>query len=335
MESFKCKRCGVDFRDGARCSVCKGNFDFPCSGITEAGYRKLGDRKTTWKCPTCKGALSPLVMPSTGSAKSPVPADLDSIALDIKRLGAQIASLPDLMATVKAIQADISDLKTMKSDIEDLKLMKPDVADMKVSVEFMQNSVETLTTKISDVNQEVQGLLKTKDEVRVLQQRFDQLESDIREMEQRSRINNIEIKGVPLSQSENLFEIVAKIGSHIGCSITKEQINYIARIPMRNDKQNKTILVSVHNRYIKEDFVAAAKKCTTAPADLGLRGDKRIFVNDHLTVDNKMLLNKAKALAKERGFAYIWVKGCKIFARKSPTSNVLAIKSESDLKKIS
>lgn len=326
METFTCKRCETEFRDGALCSVCQGHFDFPCSGITEPGYRKLGDRKASWKCPSCKGAAS---------ARSPVPADLESIALDLKRLSAQTASLPTLMATLKAIQADVTDLKTLKSDIADLKLMKPDVADMKASVEFMHNSIESLTGRISEIGQEVQGLLKTKDEVRLLQQRFDQLECTTRDIEQRSRMNNIEIKGVPMSQSENLFEIFAKIGSHVSCSITKEQINYIARIPMRNDKHNKTILVSVHNRYIKENFVAAAKKCTILPANLGLRGDKKIYVNDHLTLDNKMLLNKVKGLAKERGFAYTWVKGCKIFTRKSATSNVLTINSESDLKKIS
>lgn len=55
---------------------------------------------------------------------------------------------------------------------------------------------------------------------------------------------------------------------------------------MRNDKVNKTIIVSVHNRYHKEDFVAAAKKCIIVLADLGLPGDNRIlycaYVRSHL-----------------------------------------------------
>ncbi|XP_026315972.1 uncharacterized protein LOC113227299 [Hyposmocoma kahamanoa] len=168
----------------------------------------------------------------------------------------------------------------------------------------------------------------------MLQQRMDKLESLVRDGERRSRMNNIDIKGVPVTQSENLFQIFAKLGDHIKCTIPKENINYVARIPMRHDKVNKTIIVSVHNRYQKEDFVAAAKNFTIIPTDLKLPGVNRIFINDHLTLEDKLLLNKAKTLAKEKYFEFTWVKGCKIYARKSPTSHVITIKSEADLKKL-
>lgn len=332
---FNCKSCKVEFRDGAQCTLCQGQYDFPCAGISETGFR---NRRNTWKCISCKqlGAANPLNIPSvkTNPTRSPSPVSLESIALDIKSLSSQISSLPNLIASVKAIQADVADLKTMKADIAELKLIKPEVADMKSSIEFVQLSVETLTGRISEVSLEVQELHKTKEQVNILQQRFEQFEGSMREYEQRSRMNNIEIKGIPLSPSENLFDIVAKVGNLTGCIIPKEQISYVARIPMRNDKINKTIIISVLNRYLKEDFVAAAKKRKIVPADLGLRGDLRIYVNDHLTLENKMLLNKAKNVAKERGFSFIWVRGCKIFARKNPTSHVVTIKSELDLKKL-
>lgn len=149
-------------------------------------------------------------------------------------------------------------------------------------------------------------------------------------------MNNLEIKGVPIANNEDLYTVVSQIGELIKCPIPKQHINYIARVPMRNDKTNKSIVVCVHNRYLKDDFVAAAKKRTITPADLGLQGSgMRVFVNDHLTLENKLLLNKAKAFGKERNFAFTWVKGCKIFMRKNPTSPVLNIKSEADLKRLS
>lgn len=314
---FQCASCDAEFRDGVQCSVCECRYDFPCAGITEVGYRKLGDRRQTWKCTSCKGTsvANPVHPAAAGpKLKSPKPADMESIAMELKLMTSQMASLPTLAASVKAIQDDI--------------------ASVKASVDFVHNSMETLSTRISEVNQEVQGLLKTKDDLHLLQKRFEDLENRVRESEQRSRMNNIEVKGVPVTPSENLFEIVGKLCHHIGLSIPKEQINNISRIPMRNDKLNKTIIISVHNRYIKEDFVAAAKKFNIVPADLGLKGDTKIFINDHLTLENKILLNKAKNLARERGFAFVWVKGCKIFVRKTPTTPALTIKSELDLKKL-
>lgn len=320
---FKCKRCDVEFRDGVQCSVCLYQFDFPCAGITEVNYRKLGDRKATWKCTTCKNPASPhLSAGKSTPLKSSV--NLDDVMTELKRLAAVTASLPQLVDSVRSIHTELTELKNLKSEL----------VDVKESINFMHDSVDTLTGKIGEIEQEIQTLLKTREEVKLLQHRMDKLESLVRDWERRSRMNNIEIKGVPATPSENLFQIFAKLGDHIKCTIPKERINYIARIPMRNDKVNKTIIVSVHNRYHKEDFVAAARKSTVVPADLGLSGDSRIFVNDHLTLEDKLLLNKVKSLAKEKNFAFIWVKGCKIYARKSPTSHVIIIKSEADLKKL-
>lgn len=257
------------------------------------------------------------------SLKSPVPADMDAVMEELKRLSTQVAVLPELNASIQSIKAELSELK----------MIKPELSDIKSSIDFMDRKFEALSDKIVEMERDIQGLQKTKNEVDHLHLRMEKMELQLKENEQRSRLNNVEIKGVPVSNSENLFDIVAKIGAHIKCPIPKEQINYIARVPMRNDKLNKTIIVAVHSRYVKEDFVAAAKKLTTTSADLGLKGTSRVYVNDHLTLDNKILLNKTKSLAKDRGFAFAWVKGCRIFVRKNPTSPVITIKADSDLKK--
>lgn len=95
----------------------------------------------------------------------------------------------------------------------------------------------------------------------------------MRENEQRTRLNNREIQGVPVKSSQNLLSIFSKIGSKINCEISKEQINYIARVPQRN---NKNIIVSIHNRYLRDDFVAAAKKCKSLTVtDLGQTGSSK------------------------------------------------------------
>ncbi|XP_014357538.2 uncharacterized protein LOC106710075 [Papilio machaon] len=326
---FVCTRCKLEFREGAQCSSCQGHFDFPCAGITENGYRKLGDRLNTWRCATCKVAGSS--SPRSGSSKAPFPVDLEKVMEDLKCLRIQLAPLPSMIETVKLIQTD---LKSLKADIADLKLLKSDIADVKASMDFVQYSVDTLTGKVSALDKEVQELKKSKDDISILKQQVSDLRTIAREQDQRARMNNMEIKGVPMTNSENLFSLVTKIGNLIQCPITKDQINYITRVPSRGNNTIKSIVVSVHNRYQKDDFVAAARKLTITAADLGLQGGTRIFINDHLTVDNKILLNKAKALAKEKNFAFTWVKGSKIFMRRNPTSPIIAIKTEADLKKL-
>ncbi|CAH2091571.1 unnamed protein product [Euphydryas editha] len=60
----------------------------------------------------------------------------------------------------------------------------------------------------------------------------------------------------------------------------------------------------------------------------------KIFVNDHLTAENKKLLTMVKSIAKEKNVCYVWVKHSKIHVRKNDTSPVHIIGKESDLNKI-
>lgn len=312
---FKCNRCDTDFMDGVQCSVCQNRYDFPCSGITEAGYRKLGDRKFSWRCSTCRN-------PSPTPGKSP---EFEGILSEIKFLSAQLATLPGLVESVRKIQEELSDLKSIKTEL----------IEVKSSVDSVHLSMKSITDKLARLDSEVQSLQSTKEQLTTLQQRVDQLERRANEDEQRSRLNNLEIKGVPFKSSENLYNILHKICEFVKYPISKEQIDYIARVRTRGDSNIKNIIVSLHNRYIKDDFIAAVRKCKSLTAtSLGISGDNRIFVNDHLTLKNKTLLNKTKTLAKERNFAFVWVKGCKIFVRKNTTSPVLYINSDTDLKRI-
>lgn len=50
--------------------------------------------------------------------------------------------------------------------------------------------------------------------------------------------------------------------------------------------------------------------------DVGHCSDKNIYVNDHQTLENKILTIKTKVLAKEHGVEFMW-KECKIFINKN------------------
>ncbi|PZC82305.1 hypothetical protein B5X24_HaOG210861 [Helicoverpa armigera] len=324
---FVCHRCNIEARDGVQCTLCLNWYDFPCAGITEAGYRRLGDRKVTWKCSACKtGLASPLNPPTSKPTVGKVAqVDLDNIYQELKKLTDQVSTLPQLVENVRSIQIDISELKTLKDEMPDFKK----------SLNHVHATVDELTDKLTDVEGQIQSLQKTKEDITRLEQRLEKIETALHENDQRLRLNNVEIKGVPVTSSENLYAIVSKICNKVNCEVRQDQINYIARVPQRNSKENKNIIMSLHNRYLRDDFVAAAKKCKNLKiTDIGLNGNGNIYVNDHLTFENKQLLNKAKLLTKEKNFSYIWVKNCKILVKKNTTSPTFVIKSESDLKKI-
>ncbi|CAK1555974.1 unnamed protein product [Leptosia nina] len=312
-----CDHCGVEFLDGVQCPLCQNHLDFACAGITEVGWRRQGAKQSSWKCPKCKSG-------SPRPPNTPTNTGLEDIFAELKRLTTQTGVIPDLMNMMVNVQAELAEIKSLKEEL----------VTVKSSVEFTHQSIENIETKVSSLSKDVESLKKTRAEVTSLREQLDKLDLLHRDNEQRLRKTNIEIKGVPTSDSENLFTIMAKLGDIIKIPIQKDQINYIVRVPMRSDPRKKNIICSIHNLYLKENFIAAAKKHTIKSSDLGLQEDSRVFVNDHLTIENKILLNKTKLIAKQRGFAFVWVKNCKILIRRNPTSPALTIKSEKDLQKL-
>ncbi|VVC96112.1 unnamed protein product, partial [Leptidea sinapis] len=161
----------------------------------------------------------------------------------------------------------------------------------------------------------------TQDNAKQLKDKLTHLEHEQIEQDQWMRLNNAEIKGVPMKDRENLFEVVSKIGAKVRHCITKKDINFLARVPSKNTDAPKPIIVSFVNRYMKEDFIEAARAFgKLRPVDIDLSGSHNIFINDHLTVANKILLKKAKDIKNERQYAFLWIKNAKIFARKNPES---------------
>ncbi|CAG9132914.1 unnamed protein product [Plutella xylostella] len=216
----------------------------------------------------------------------------------------------------------------METKLTALPQIQTDLRDLKETCEFYGAKIEGLTNNMSMMETRLSNLEPMKEDLAATKDHLD------REMTQ-ARYNNLEIKGVPLTKSENLFEIVEKIENFVGYNSPRSHINYISRVPVHGSNE-KNIIVSFVNRYVKEEFLATARaKKTILTTDLGYHGEsKRVFLNDHLTPKLKMLLTKTKQLAKEKNYLHVWVKFSKIHIRKSDTSRAQVINSLNDLNKL-
>ncbi|CAB3256894.1 unnamed protein product [Arctia plantaginis] len=309
--NYKCGACAELLTDGVHCTVCKQQLHFQCAGITEAGYRKLGDRKLTWRCGKCKQTtptqpLSPRIEPES------------LIMRELRAINDKLAPLECLKDEVVALRNEFEELKGSFNDTN--------------------KELREFSARFTDIEHRLLQVEKAQKQVDSIQNRLDKLEDETNAGEQWARMNNIEIKGVPQVSNENLFEILSSLGSQISYPVNKTQINFLTRVPTREKDRAKPIIVCFCNRYVKEDFLAAARSTMKSrPLTLGrvgLSGGHKIYVNDHLTTQNKFLLSKTKKAAAERGFRYVWVKHAKIHARKNDTSPVIVVKSELDLAKI-
>ncbi|KAL4703123.1 hypothetical protein ACJJTC_000182 [Scirpophaga incertulas] len=149
------------------------------------------------------------------------------------------------------------------------------------------------------------------------------------EVEQRARLNNLEIFGVPERKSEDLLLITSQIASAVGVTITAQDVEFATRLPTRakNSGLPKTVIIKFKTVQLRDSLLSAArKKRGLTTADINIPGDVRsIYVNEHLTPRNKTLLKLTRAKCKELGFQNVWTRNTKIYVRKHVKSPAIRI----------
>lgn len=121
--------------------------------------------------------------------------------------------------------------------------------------------------------------------------------------------------------------------------LIESDIDYIHRVQCFDKSKTKNIILRCQSRITKNNLIAAARqfikrKGVFKPADINLAGNQNIFVNEHLIPARKMFFKDARKFCKDNNIKYLWIKDCKIFARKSDTSKIRIISDFDDLKKI-
>ncbi|XP_044749749.1 uncharacterized protein LOC123310349 [Coccinella septempunctata] len=159
------------------------------------------------------------------------------------------------------------------------------------------------------------------------------LRNRLGELEQAARLNNVEIQGVPEKNDENLLHIVEKIGTYVGHSINSSTIDYAHRVQINKSSGKNTIkniVVRFTSRGERDRFLMAVrnkrKNIKTPRMSLdGVSGE--FFVNEHLTLNNKILYKEARIAAKNKGYKYVWVRNGIVFCRKTDTSGIFVLKN--------
>ncbi|CAG4927024.1 unnamed protein product [Colias eurytheme] len=308
---MECALCNSTFKEGVQCCICNKHFDFGCAQITEQGWRKLGvERRAAWRCTNCKNSSNINQPPASDTIS------LESIMKELRDVKNKLTGMPSLLNGLNELKKELCEIKS--------------------SCEFLGGKIDDFANKISTMDARLVELESLDHKISSLDQEVSCLKAQLAANDTRSRLNNVEIKGVPIKKNENLYSVVDNICQKVSFSIKKEHINYLYRVPSQKTK-DKPIIISFLNRYVKEDFVAAARASKELLArDIGY-GDSnnRIFVNDHLSPEMKNLLNSCKLTAKDKHYDYVWVKFGKIHVRKNNSSPVIIITKKSDLNKLS
>lgn len=205
-----------------------------------------------------------------------------------------------------------------------------------VDVGAIQTDIANMDESLSMINEITEKTLHGQRELlaanKNLKAENDALRKRVADLEQYTRLNNVEIRGIPTMQGEDCSAIVVSIGNQAKCPISASDLDIVHRVPAKSGQCN--IIARFCSRAKKNEFVKMARKARLDTRSLGFSGENPtpVYVNEHLSPDNKRLFGKAVTFKKEKNWRFLWTENCQIKARQSEDSKVFRIMSESDLR---
>lgn len=306
----------------AICGVCKNTSndesDVKCSGL--CGYvfhpdciKGEFEKKTRsckeYKCKECRGA-------STQSSTKSSASNTNVLTKDF------------LLKVMEGFKTDVfAEINSFRTDINELS----------ASMQFVSDKMDSSFKLIEQLTSQFNQLKKENEEIRSknvhLSCEVRDLREKVRHLEQYSRINNIEINGVPATKEESVFDLLRDVGASIGVEVQECDISAAHRVPSFRRDRDPALIVQFTNRRMRDEWISKyrQKKSLTASEINQRFSNQRVFINDHLTPDNKQLLSKLKKKCREIGYDFAWCRDAKFFARKEPGAPVKKITCLEDI----
>lgn len=201
---------------------------------------------------------------------------------------------------------------------------------MNKEFEDIKKKMESIVSENSALKKENAELGKKCD---AMTKRLKENEQRLVQCDQYSRRCNIEIKGIPKTESENVTELVFKLGELIGEQIAIADIEACHRVPTRDVAKNN-LIVQFQHRQKRDAVLDKAKKKRMTCREFGFPEQSPVYVNEHLCPYMKTLLGMTLTKKREHQWRYVWVRNSKIFARKVDGAPVVVITHEDELEKI-
>ncbi|KAJ2948942.1 hypothetical protein O0L34_g5880 [Tuta absoluta] len=264
-----------------------------------------------------------------------------SLGLDVEPIG---RSSPNI--TKKSDAIDIEGVPTEFSSPAMLKIqemfssLSSSLTALNDSVMACHGEITAVRTELTALKQDVNNRFeKNEEDIEQLHHEIMTLRSEIDHRDRMQQLNNVEISGVTENNGENLNQIVTLLATKLGVSLDLRDVDYVARAGKRRTVEGdlplrpRPIIVRFTRRAPRDELLRAARTRRNLSTDLiEIAGERRsVYVNEHLIKADRQLYGKARSVARELNFKYVWKKNGRIMIKKTDHGEIYHIRSENDL----
>ncbi|CAG9130720.1 unnamed protein product [Plutella xylostella] len=250
--------------------------------------------------------------------------------------------LAKLTETTMTLKEEIKNVRKeygeMKSSINKLNAKQKETSDeivsLQKSAQFNSDQLDGISVKVEGLSQDVKKANLLDAQVKDLKHQNKVLKLEMNNNDQRDRILNLEILGIPEQPNENLATIIWTLLKKVDDNISSDEIERAHRVTPKLKVQGRPriIVAKLKSRLQKDTIISKVRKLKLTTEDIGFNGQpKVIFINEQLTQFNKQLLKKCKDTAKNKKYQFVWSKNGIIRMRKNETSPSIIIRDEEDL----
>lgn len=289
--------------------VCAKPFHWSCVKSDKEGTKTRSNKD--WKCKECRDPSS-----SVNSSAS----------------SAAAALTKDFLVRV---------LDSFKTDVfSELKTFRNEMSELSTSVKFLSDKLDESTKLWTEVKTELAMIKKENNELQLrnasLSSEVGLLKDKVRSLEQYSRTNNIEISGLPVTPQENVVDLIKDVGAALRIDVQDRDISAAHRVPSFKKERTPSLIVQFVSRSSRDTWIRQfkEKKEILAHQVNSSFPKQKIYINEHLSPDNKVFLAKLKAKCKEVGYDYAWCREGKFFVRKTHGDRCKRIDSYEDVNKL-
>lgn len=240
--------------------------------------------------------------------------------------------------------ADLARFKDeLRKEMNDFKAklerdLRKEMRELKSSMDFFNEKFEQAKQERSELEQENKSLKETNEKLlldcETLRKQVFQHEQRITASDQYSRKCNLEVKGLPYAEGENLVNTVSHIGRLVNEPISESDIDACHRVPTKNQNVAPNIVLQFKCRSKRDAVLERARKIEFSTRDFGHESSEPVLINEHLCPAMKQLLAMTVAQKKAKNWRFVWTRGGKVYARKDENSSVVHIRSAHDVEKI-
>lgn len=244
-----------------------------------------------------------------------------------------------LRSDISLIMEQLSSIKSVNENIiHEHAHLRKEISEITESLNFHVKCHDDLKLRVDTISSDTIKVKTLESDIANLRCVIDDLQNEQNLQQQKERIMNLEISGIPEKRNENLTDYILSIANAISVNISSEDIVRVHRVQPRVQQTGrpKNIIAHMKSIFIKDSIISGMRKNRgLSTIDIGIPGEPRqIYVNEHLSPVFKQLYKSTRDAVKSSNFKYVWVRNCKIYVRKDDTSPALPIKNIKDLNKI-